>query len=433
MKVTVENGAGCRRIMNVSVPAEETRKDYDAVVVAFSKNARIRGFRQGKAPAALVEKQYAKAILKECKDRLLPRFYNEALEQEALKPVAVVDIQDFSFDRDSGLSFKAVVDVAPEFKLPKYKKITIKRESVDVPEEEVEKTLANILERFSRYEDVTDKPIAPRDMVQIDYSATCDGKPLSEVANDASDIGQGEGFWVPTGDSEFVPGLNAALDGASIGDSLKVDVEFPEDYHVKSVAGLKAVYEVVVKGIRKLVAPELDAEFLKQFDVDSEDTSRARIRKELEDAAMARENARQKEEIQKYLLNKTKIEVPESIVTRETYHLVQDTIANAQRQGATKEMITQHHAEIFKDASETALMRVKLSYIVNAICEAEEIKVTDEDIEKQLNLLAQRYGMPVENIRAELEKKDEGLQSMRTDLLGNKVLDFLLENAKIKE
>lgn len=433
MNVNIENSDGCRRVIGISVPADDARNDYDKIVNAFIKNAKVSGFRQGRAPLALVEKRYSKAIIQETKDRLIPRFYNEALEQEKITPVAVVDVQDVEFSRDEGLTFKVIIDVAPEFKLPKYKKISLKRESTAVTDDDVEKTLQDILKRFSRFEDSEGKPAASGDMVQIDYSATSDGKPLGEVANDASDISKGEEFWVPTGESEFVPGLNAALEGASIGDSLKVDVEFPEDYHVKSVAGLKAEYSVEVKGIRVNTPPELDEEFLKRFDVESEDALRARIRKDLEEAAEAKENGRLKEEISKFLIEKTKIEVPLSLVNRETHSLVSDMLERVSRQGASRDMIEQHRNEIFESASNSALHRVKLSYIINAICEQEEIKVEDADVEKQLESIAQRYGMPVERIRPELEKQDEGLRNMRTDVLGSKVMDFLMENAKIKD
>jgi trigger factor len=433
MNVNVESSDGCRRVIGIVVPAEDSKGEYDSIVKAFVKNAKVSGFRQGRAPLALVEKRYSKSIIQEAKDRLIPRFYNEALKQEKITPVAVVDVQDVEFNRDEGISFKVVVDVAPEFKLPKYKKISLKRESTAVSDEDVETTLQDILKRFSRFEDVTDKPAASGDMIQIDYDAVSDGKPLGEVANDAGDISKGEGFWVPTGESEFVPGLNAALEGSSIGDSLKVDVEFPEDYHVKSVAGLKAVYSVTVKGIRANTPPELTEEFLKQFDVESEDALRDRIRKDLEENAEAKETGRLKEEISKFLIEKTKIEVPQSLVNRETHSLVNDMLERVSRQGASREVIEQHRDEIYESASANALNRVKLSYIINEICSQEDIKVDDEDVEKQLDSIARRYGMPVERIRPELEKRDEGLQNLRSDVLGNKVMEFLLENAKIKD
>jgi trigger factor len=271
-------------------------------------------------------------------------------------------------------------------------------------------------------------------MVQADYSAVCDGKPLADIAGDLGGLAAGEDFWIPLLDeNEFVPGMNAALSGASVGDEITVDVEFPADYQHKAVAGLKAVYTVKVKKIRAKVQPELTEEFLKQFNVSSETELRERIRQDLEEAAVARENGRLKNEISRILVEKAKLDVPQALVERETYSLVQETLERVSKGGASSDMIKEHHEEILKSASETALHRVKLSYIVNAICKEEGIEVTDDDIENQLAVIGQRYGMNAEQVRAELEKQDEGLNNLKMDILGNKVMDFLLENAKIKE
>ncbi len=432
MKVAIEKGAGCRRVMNIAVPADAVSGDYKAIVNLFSKEAKISGFRPGRAPAGLVEKRYGKAIVQEAKDRLIPRFYQEALEQEKVAPVAVIDVQDVEFSRADGLQFKVLVDITPEFKTPKYKKISLKREKSEVADSDVDRTLNEILERFSRFEDVEGQPVAVGDMVQVDYDATSDGKPLAEVADDASDIGSGQDFWVPTGESEFVPGMNAALEGASIGDALTVDVAFPDDYHLASVAGTTAVYTVAVKGLRTRKLPELDEDFLKRFDVESEDALRARIRTDLEEAAVAKETNRLKEDISRFLLDKTEMDLPESLVERETSALVKDMLTRAAQQGGSREMFEQHRDEILGSASQSARDRVKLSYIIERIAAEEKITLEEADVEKHIEVMAQRYGMTSERIRPEIEKHDEGLQNLRTEVRGNKVMEFLLENAKIK-
>jgi len=176
----------------------------------------------------------------------------------------------------------------------------------------------------------------------------------------------------------------------------------------------------------------MNEEFLKQFDVTSEEELRERIRKDLVEAAEARENSRLKNEISKFLVEKTKMDVPQTLVESETYKLAKETLERVSRGGASSEVIKEHHAEIYKSASETALHRVKLSYVVNAICGEEGIEVTDEDVENQLAVIGMRYGMNAEQVRAELEKQDEGLRNLEMDILGNKVMDFLLENAKMK-
>lgn len=432
IKVNIESPGGCRRILEISVSADAVKDDYEALVGLFAKQARISGFRRGRAPVALVERRYNSAIIQEAKDRLIPQFYQEALQQEHIEPVTVVNVQDVQFGRDEGLAFRATVDVAPEFKLPKYRKISLKRETVSVGDADVEKALNEIRERFARFEDVDDQPVALGDLVQIDYDAESDGKPLAENVKDARDIGSGRDFWVPTEESEFVPGLNAALEGGAIGDTLTVDVSFPEDYHVEAVAGQKAVYTVTVKGVRKRVLPELDEDFVKQFEVESEAALRDTIRTDLEEAQAAKETERLKSEISKILLDKTTMELPQALVERETYTLVRDMLTRVAQQGASREMLDQHRDEILGSASQTAQERVKLSYIINRIAGEEEIDIEDADIDVRLDLMGQRYGMPRERIRAELEKQDGGMQQLWAQVRNDKVMDFLLENAKVK-
>jgi trigger factor len=226
--------------------------------------------------------------------------------------------------------------------------------------------------------------------------------------------------------------MNAALENVSIGDSLTVDVAFPDDYDNASVAGKKAVYSVSVKGVRKRTLPTLDEEFLKRFDVESEEALRARIRTDLEEAAVAREEGRLKEEISKFLLDKTDMELPESLVEQETNAVVRDMLTRAAQQGGSREMFEQHRDEILGSASQSARDRVKLSYIIDRIASEEEIAIEDADVDAHLELMAQRYGMTVDRIRPELEKHDEGLRNLRTEVRGNKVMTFLLEHAKIK-
>jgi trigger factor len=432
MNVSVNKADGCRRIVDISVPAETVREDYETIIGLFSKSVSIPGFRSGKAPDALVEKRYKKQIEQETKDRLIPRFYQEAIEKEAINPVAVIDVQDVDFSRDGGLKFKVAVDIAPDFKLPKYKKISLKRESTDVTDEDVERMLKEIMQRFARFEDVADQPVGNGDLVQIDYDAESDGKALAEDVDDARDIGSGKDFWVPIGENEFVPGVNAALEGKQIGDDVSLDVTFPEDYRIKSVAGKKATYKISVKGLRKQVLPEIDEEFLKRFEVESEEALRDRIRTDLKEANEARETGRLKDEIASFLLSKTDMDLPESLVERETYGLVRDMLTRVAQQGASQEMLKQHHEEIMGSASQSAKDRVKLTYIVDRLAEDEQIEVVDADVESRLETMSQRYGMPVDRFRAELEKQDEGLQQVRQSAKFEKVMDFLLEHAKIK-
>lgn len=433
MDVKVNKAGGCRLTVDIAVPAADVRPEYDKVVKYFSKKARIPGFRPGKAPAALVETRFRKDIIKQVQDQMLPDAYQGMLKQESLEPVAVVGVNEVNLSADSGLSFQVVLDVAPEFKLPKYQKITVGAVKADVSEEDVDQGLDQMLKRYSRYEDLPEGSVQDQDMVQVTYAGTCDGQPMSDLALKEAEMAAGEDFWLPiVSESEFLPGLNAALTGTAIGQTITLDVSFPDDYRVAGLAGRQAVYTITVNAIRRVKAPEIDAEFLKELGVDSKDALRQQVREGLEAEKKAAEDSRQRQEIAKFLVEHTKIEVPESQVSQETSALLRSLLDRMARAGGTREMLEQHRDEIMGSVSQQAQERVKLQYIGQAIAKAEDISLSDEDVDAELEKMATHYNMPADKLRAEIEKQEAGMAQLRGDILHARVLDFLLAEAKIK-
>lgn len=433
MDVKVNKAGGCRLTVDIAVPAADVRPEYDKVVKFFSKKARIPGFRPGKAPAALVETRFRKDIIKQVQDQMLPDAYQAMLKQESLEPVAVVGVNDVNLSAEHGLSFQVVLDVAPKFKLPKYQKITVGAVQADVSDEDVDKGLDQMLKRYSRYEDLSEGSVQDQDMVQVTYSGTCNGQPMTGMELKESEMAAGEDFWLPiVSESEFLPGLNAALTGSAIGQTITLDVTFPDAYRVADLAGRQAVYTIAVNAIRRVKAPEIDEAFLKELGVESQDDLRKQVRDGMEADKKASEDSRQRQELSKFMVEHTKIEVPESQVSQETSALLRSLLDRMARAGGTKEMLEQHRDEIMGSVSQQALERVKLQYIGQAIAEAESITVSDEDVDKELEVMATHYNMPADKLRAEIGKQEEGMAQLRRDILHARVLDFLLGEAKIK-
>ncbi|MDP6506824.1 MAG: trigger factor, partial [Planctomycetota bacterium] len=302
MDVKLENAGPCRKRVHVNASPETVADDYAQVVDAFRMHATIPGFRQGKAPVNVVEKTYKKRIADEAKERLVPVFYRKALEQEGIEAVAIVEVKDVSFEKEAGLAFNVTVDVRPEFKLPKYKKIPIREESIDVPNEEVESTMTRLREQCGTFEDVADRAAREGDLLKVDYTATCDGAALEDLVPDTSALAKAEDFTIFLAEPELIPGFTEGLKGASVGETRDVDVVFPEDYRVSEVAEKTATYTVHVKGIQQRVLAEVDETFLKPFEVDSEAALREKIREELLSNADAREKRRQKDDIARHLI-----------------------------------------------------------------------------------------------------------------------------------
>ncbi|MCX7591840.1 MAG: trigger factor [Kiritimatiellae bacterium] len=433
LEVLLEDAGPCRRIMHVSVPPERVADEYARVVSLFQREARVPGFRKGKAPLEVIEARFAREIAEEVQDRLLPRFYYEALAQKGIEAEEVIGVSNTVFGRTKGLSFKVTIDVPPEFELPRYTKILVKRERVEVTEKDVEMALKEIREALVRYEDVKERPAKEADLLLIDYSGNCEGRRISEIAPDCPNLGDGKDFWVVLGEPEFLPGFRQGLIGARRGDAREIEVRFPPDFRVASVAGKQATYSVTVKEIREPRLPELDdPRLLERCGAKTVAELRETVRKNLVAAAQQRERSRQRDQIAKYLLENTNFDLPAAVVEREARLTVRAILRRLVRQGVTREELEARQGDIAGTALEASRERVKLSYILRRIARAEGLTVTDQEVDQRLREIATGHGMEPEQLRRMLEEHG-GLDRLRDEILCDKAMDLLLEKARIKE
>ncbi len=433
MKVKVDSSKGsCRKVLHISVPADMVVQEYDNVLNAYAQQARIKGFRPGKAPINVVEKHFEKEIKEESQDRLMPRFYREALKEEEIEPVAVVNVEDVVMEKTKGLTFKVTIDVEPQFKLPRYKRIPVQCNDVKIAEKDIDDSIRRIREESARFEDVKGRAAKEGDIVSIDYEGDIDSKAIAEIAPDCSGLGKGKDFWVMIGKQDFIPGFSEMLTGVTIDEKKKINVRFPDDYHVSTVAGKNAVYNVLVKGIRERILPDMTKEFLKEFEVDTESALRDKVRQKLLENAERQEKDRSKEQISRFLIEKTSFELPASIVEQE----IQLTARNAARRmimgGQKQEQVESRMSEIMKTAEQTSKDRIKISYILAKIALEEKIQIEQSDVDARIKLLSGYYGVTSEKLRSEMEKND-GVGRLRKEMIAEKTLDFLLEEAKVKK
>lgn len=427
MKVTVEQVGPCRKALRIEVPAEQVTAEYQNVIKEISSSARIPGFRKGKAPATVIEKQFSKDALEETRERLVPKAYHDALRQEQLKAVSIVDVSDIQITKQLPLSFKVTVDLLPEFALPAYRGIALTSKKVEVKDEDVEQILTNMRDRSAHFEPVTGRASRKEDVVEIDYLGSCEGKPMSEVVPDRPELAQGKDFWVLLSDAmpEFLPGIKAHVEGREIGQTSDLTVSFPADYRAKSAAGRTATYTVTLKGIRERKSPELNDDFAKTMGTDSVEELRKLVRENLLRTGEASERGRQKDELVKWLLDNTTLaDLPQSLVEEEARHIIQDVVQENVKRGVNKDEIESHREDIFNRAAQSASERVKVNYILNRIAEEEKITVTQADVDQRIAEMAQRYGSTPEKIKDELEKRD-GLDQLRGSLRLDKAVDLL--------
>ncbi|RKX47059.1 MAG: trigger factor [Verrucomicrobia bacterium] len=431
MKVSVKDAGVCRKAMSIEIPADTITEEREETLKVYSKHANIPGFRKGKAPQHVVAKKYAKEVAKDLEERMVPKFYHDALQESELKVVSVIDVSDAKIEENKPLAFVVTVDVEPEFKLPKYTDIPIKEEKDEVTDAQVQEQIDSIRNQHANYEEVEDKMVEAGDMAQLTYEAMIGGKPLEEVAPEAKGIGKGNGYWVSADEHAFLPGMGEAIVGLNVGDKKDVEVEFPETFMVKELAGVKAAYSIEVTAVRVRTLPEIDEAFLGRLQVESEEVLRSKIREQLEQQAENKALGAKHEQLVKYLVKKTKLDVPESIVQQQTRNTMYDIAQQRMMMGVTQEQIGEQQEDILKEAQDRALENVKLRYIGLGIAKELEMNASDIEIDEEIATLAIRQQKDARTLRKEMEK-DDTIDSIGEQIRFNKALDYMLENAKIK-
>ena len=431
MSVTIENVSPCRKKLRVEVAAERVAGVRAGIFAEFCKAVTLPGFRPGKAPAPLIEKNFGKRIDEELQKRLFNEGYREALSQQKLRVVGYPAVESVEYTPGKPLVFVAVVDTAPEFALPDYKGIAVKRKEAPVKDEDVQHTLTHLQEQQADFADVTGRELRTGDFAVLNYSAVAEGKPLAELAPSAKTIAERKDFWVLVQSESFLPGFCDQLLGAQVGEKRQVLVDFQADFPVKKLVGKKATYFVDVTAIKERKLPELNDEFARKVGTESIEKLKEQIRNGIAAEKEGETRADMRKQIVDQLLSKTPFDLPESLVAAETRSIIYDMVRDNTMRGVTKDELEKRKDEIFGFAMQSAKDRLRASFILSAIADAEQIKVEKKEVEDRLVQLAERYRVTPEHLKAQLVERD-GLGEIEEQIRVSKTLDFLLGNGKVE-
>jgi trigger factor len=376
--------------LTVKADAAEIKDSSKKVLNEFMREVQIPGFRKGKVPLELIKKNYADEIKRETEGACFREFYPKAVEESGLKVIALEGVTEMKLS-DDGIEFSVLVEVRPEYKLPKYKGLSIKSKREEVADKDVEDQLERMRKMFAKYEDAKEgEVVADGDFVQFDYKGTLDGKPLSEIVPDQKAICESTGFWVQIEEGRFLPEILDALKGMKAGDEkAEVKVKFAKEAAPEPLKGKKAVYSIKVTAVRMCLLPG-DAEFVESAKAESIDKIRADIRERMEKQAEAQELADRKNQAIELLLKKADFDVPPTLAQRQTEAFLNQFAQQMQYAGVTSDYIEQNREQILKDASEKGEQQVRLSYILLDIAEAEKIEVEEKDEMKVEQLRAEK-------------------------------------------
>ena len=384
MKTDTKKLDKCQVKLVVTLDAEEAAACVKEVEKTFVKEARLPGFRPGKAPVELIRKQFAAQIKDEVQRTMFRRHYADAVKAEGVDEVALADVQDVKCDATGG-GFAAIIDVKPVFKLPAYKGLKIAPANAKVEDSAVAEQIERLRAAYAKYEDAKEgETVAAGDFVQIDYTGTVDGKPILELAPDAKIVASGTGFWTQVEEGRFLPEILEAVKGMKAGETkAEVKATFDKASAPEPLKGKKAVYSVTLKAFRRRVLPT-DAEFAEKAKAESVEALTKTIRESMEKQAVEQEAARRENDAVEMLLKKVDFDVPQSQVHRAMDGYLNQLAQRAQYAGLTAEYFEQNREKILKDAEENATRQVRLWYVVDAIAEAEKIEAKGEERGKKV-------------------------------------------------
>ncbi|HEX3856848.1 MAG TPA: trigger factor [Verrucomicrobiae bacterium] len=430
MNITVENLAPCRKLLRVELDAKSVDETFDAITKDYQKQASLPGFRPGKAPRDMVIKKYEAEIQSDAKRKLIGESYRKALEEKKISVISQPDIEEIQFGRGQNLQFAATIETAPEFQLPEYKGLPVKREIKSVTDEDVERALNLLAQQHTKFETVA-RELKMGDVAVVNYTGTSDGKPLTEIAPTAKGLTEQKNFWVDVSPNTFIAGFAEQLIGAKAGDKRTVNIDFPADFVTKELAGKKGIFEVEVVEVKEKIAPPIDDALAKNYGAENLEKLRAGVRVDLENELKHSQAKAVRGQLVGALLAQSNFDLPESAVAHETKNVVYNIVQENTKRGVGRELIEKQKDEIYSAAATSAKERVKMAFLIQRIAEKEDIKVSQEEVLQRVQALSQAYQIPPDKFIKDLQKRN-GINELYDQISHEKVLTFLENNAKIE-
>ena len=427
MSVSFENKETNRGVLTFTISQEQIKPELDRVFNSVKKTLNVPGFRKGHLPRPVFNQKFGEeALYQDTLNALLPAAYEAAVKEAEIEVVAQPQFDVASMEKGQDWTITAEVVTKPEVKLGEYKNLEV---SVDVSKEvsdadvdaKIERERNNLAELVLK-----EDKAANGDTVVIDFVGTVDGVEF--------DGGKGDNFSLELGSGQFISGFEDQLVGHAAGETVEVNVIFPEDYQATDLAGKDAKFVTTIHEVKEKEVPELDDELAKDIDEDVEtlDELKEKYRKELaESKEIAFDDAVESAALDLAVENAEIVELPEEMVHEEVHRSVNEFLGNMQRQGISPDMYFQitgtTQEDLHKQHEADAEKRTKTNLVIEAVAKAEGFEASDEDIEAEIASLAADYNMEVERVRQLLSA-----DMLKHDIVIKKAVELITSTAKVK-
>ncbi|WP_017755997.1 trigger factor [Calidifontibacillus oryziterrae] len=425
MSVKWEKLEGNQGVLTIEVDAAKVEQAIDQAFKKVVTKVNVPGFRKGKVPRKLFEQRFGvESLYQDAIDVMLPEAYSNAVEESGIEPVDYPEIDIKQIEQGKNMIFTATVTVKPEVQLGEYKGLEVEEQDTTVTDEDVEAEIKSLQEKNAELVVKEDGEVENGDTVVIDFEGFVDGE--------AFEGGKSDNYSLVIGSNTFIPGFEDQIVGMKTDEEKEINVTFPEEYHAPELAGKPAMFKVKLHEIKTKVLPELDDEFAKDVndEVETLDELKSKLRENLE----ADKNHKAKHATQDALIDKATenatIDIPEAMINSELDRMMKEFEQRLQMQGMNLELYFQFtgsdEAALREQMQADAEKRVKTNLVLEAIAIAENVEVSEEDINAELENIASMYQMTVENVKTMLGNNNY----VEDDLKIRKAIDILVENSK---
>lgn len=430
-----ENAAkqSTKREIEVEVPAGEVARQTESLIQKYQKMARIPGFRRGHVPASIIRQRFSEEIKTDVVEALVPRFFRQEAERLGVHPVSQPRVTDLHLHDGEPLRFKAAFEVLPEIKLEGYKELRADRPEITVADEEVEQALHDLREQHAAFNPIEGRALADGDFAQVSLDGnpklgeeTTGGKTTAEKTAAEGQPVHMDQVLVEIAGKNTMPEFTEHLRGANAGDERTFDVNYPHDAQDKRLAGKTFTYTVKVNALKQKSLPELNEEFVKQFgEFTSVDDLRKRIREQIESERKHEAERAAKDKLVAELIRRNDFEVPDSLIEQQIDIRLERGLRALAAQGLNAEQMKKMDLQRLRAGQrEQAVHDVKAALLLEKVAEVENVQVSDQEMDSELDSLAKQTKQTTEAIRARLTR-DGGLDRIRTRIRNEKTLEFL--------
>ena len=425
MQINVEDVSQLTKKMTITLPEAQVVQELESAYKKLNSEVSLKGFRKGKVPRQVLEKNYRPKVEYEVAEKLIQGTYFDALEKSKIDAVVHPDIREQKFAENGTFVYTAEVDVRPQFELAEYKGLEIEQAALEVTDEEISQELEALRKQMAPLQSVEDRAIAKGHLAVVDFQGYHNGNPIKQVV--------GENYSVDVGSGQFGNEFEEKLLGLKKGEETSQEIDFPANFANPILAGKKVEFKINVKDVKERVLPALDDEFAKEVGeaFASLEALKGHIREKKLQAKKDAQRGDLTDKLMRVLIETHEFEIPPRLVAYEIEAMIKELESNLERQGMTLEAAGFNRDALVEQYKLAAQARVKGDFLLKKVAEKEGLKLENEDIDNGFKRISEQYNMPVSEVKKYFSSRDDLLPFM-AELLNEKILSFLLDAAKMK-